>query len=597
MSLHVPLSLNFYKYKMDCSSWLKNKTVNPRTGRKIKVGGPTYKALERECEVVELGEDDLAKCVKWRRNPLKNPETGRPIKRGGPSYRRWKATCEAPEQKVRREEFRARTQKEKDVIAGMYRKARADESEHSRRCDEISNRYFIEKAKSTCKKNVIPRFITKRILEIVKRELKGERVKRNGVINFIGHVCPEFKDGGQSLDVLKNIATNLADIAILKLEHPECKAGLKSKQDYSKKLAHQHQFLERTPVYGALLLSTFEKVRKNVRQRKIFLALMRRLMRANPKTFMGHHLPITQHPWVAEAIRQGEHFYQWMKKESGVSFATTLQVLFYPMSVVLNTVFPSHVATIGNESHIVLPAIWKFKSDAALFLPWVLGISTERPPVLTESDNEIAGFDREKNKRTLIDLGKWLKQPFGPQVTAIPVHFYRIKTSASHANVVVVNKKLKTLIYFEPHERDEGHYKVKTKLFEYLARFLHLEFIPSRGNYDLQKDLPWCATWCYYFAAMVAMNPAFGQDVKETMSFSDLLRFLYYMWLQFHHFKRKDLMVALQNCGFTPDKILRKHRPASKLDYLVYKKSLERENIKGKLLRADSNDNLFQYFE
>jgi hypothetical protein len=34
-----------------CLKWLKNKSINPKTGRKIKVGGPTYKKLEQQCEI------------------------------------------------------------------------------------------------------------------------------------------------------------------------------------------------------------------------------------------------------------------------------------------------------------------------------------------------------------------------------------------------------------------------------------------------------------------------------------------------------------------------------------------------------------------
>ena len=33
-----------------CEKWLEDKTVNPRTGKKITFEGPTYKALEEECD-------------------------------------------------------------------------------------------------------------------------------------------------------------------------------------------------------------------------------------------------------------------------------------------------------------------------------------------------------------------------------------------------------------------------------------------------------------------------------------------------------------------------------------------------------------------
>ena len=35
--------------KEHCTKWYLNQGINPRTGRKIKIGGPTYKKLEKEC--------------------------------------------------------------------------------------------------------------------------------------------------------------------------------------------------------------------------------------------------------------------------------------------------------------------------------------------------------------------------------------------------------------------------------------------------------------------------------------------------------------------------------------------------------------------
>ena len=32
-----------------CEEWLRNRTINPRTGREIRPNGPTYQALEQEC--------------------------------------------------------------------------------------------------------------------------------------------------------------------------------------------------------------------------------------------------------------------------------------------------------------------------------------------------------------------------------------------------------------------------------------------------------------------------------------------------------------------------------------------------------------------
>lgn len=32
-----------------CEQWILNPTINPETGRKIKLGGPTFKKLEKKC--------------------------------------------------------------------------------------------------------------------------------------------------------------------------------------------------------------------------------------------------------------------------------------------------------------------------------------------------------------------------------------------------------------------------------------------------------------------------------------------------------------------------------------------------------------------
>jgi hypothetical protein len=39
-------SENDFITKEDCKKWIQNKTINPKTGRKIDIGGPTYKKFE-----------------------------------------------------------------------------------------------------------------------------------------------------------------------------------------------------------------------------------------------------------------------------------------------------------------------------------------------------------------------------------------------------------------------------------------------------------------------------------------------------------------------------------------------------------------------
>jgi len=46
-----------------CKEWLANKGVNPRTKARIKIGGPKYKELEKECSGVRLAKEDKEDVV------------------------------------------------------------------------------------------------------------------------------------------------------------------------------------------------------------------------------------------------------------------------------------------------------------------------------------------------------------------------------------------------------------------------------------------------------------------------------------------------------------------------------------------------------
>lgn len=43
---------------MYCEQWEQNKSINPVTGRKIKVNGPTYKKMEKRCERLQCWNDE-----------------------------------------------------------------------------------------------------------------------------------------------------------------------------------------------------------------------------------------------------------------------------------------------------------------------------------------------------------------------------------------------------------------------------------------------------------------------------------------------------------------------------------------------------------
>jgi len=90
--------------------------VNPDTGRKIKVGGPTYKKWEKKCSrsrsvsrsrspsksqsvsrsrLPSRTRSSGSKCSKWLANRKVNPDTGRKIKVGGPTYKKWEKRCKS----------------------------------------------------------------------------------------------------------------------------------------------------------------------------------------------------------------------------------------------------------------------------------------------------------------------------------------------------------------------------------------------------------------------------------------------------------------------------------------------------------------------
>ena len=86
-----------------CDQWNKNPLINPRSGRRIKLNGPTYAELERECsDYRPLPKSPVtsrrvsARCQEWFDNPLKNPLTSRPIKKDGTVYAKLRKECGDP---------------------------------------------------------------------------------------------------------------------------------------------------------------------------------------------------------------------------------------------------------------------------------------------------------------------------------------------------------------------------------------------------------------------------------------------------------------------------------------------------------------------
>jgi hypothetical protein len=87
--------------KSICKEWKKKSNVNPRTGRQIKENGPTYKKLQKECDPVKKKVRRVRRvhmvsnvCDKWFENKLVNPRTGRRIKENGPTYKKLQEECD-----------------------------------------------------------------------------------------------------------------------------------------------------------------------------------------------------------------------------------------------------------------------------------------------------------------------------------------------------------------------------------------------------------------------------------------------------------------------------------------------------------------------
>ena len=81
-----------------CDKWLKDKTINPQTSRKIKENGAVYKELQKKCSLnqkpktkVKLSKEEL--CDKWLKNKNINPQTSRKIKENGAVYKELQKRC------------------------------------------------------------------------------------------------------------------------------------------------------------------------------------------------------------------------------------------------------------------------------------------------------------------------------------------------------------------------------------------------------------------------------------------------------------------------------------------------------------------------
>lgn len=82
----------------DCSKWRITPNVNPRTNRNIKIGGPTYLKIKKECNNSPTRRQPSVRtgpniCDEWKRNSLVNPRTNRSITMNGPVYKKLVDEC------------------------------------------------------------------------------------------------------------------------------------------------------------------------------------------------------------------------------------------------------------------------------------------------------------------------------------------------------------------------------------------------------------------------------------------------------------------------------------------------------------------------
>ena len=87
----------------ECEQWRRQPTINPKTKRTIKIGGPAYKNIEKACDPpvpkTMLSKED---CEVWRKHPGKHPLTKRKINQNAKNgiYAQLLKLCSSPKSRV-----------------------------------------------------------------------------------------------------------------------------------------------------------------------------------------------------------------------------------------------------------------------------------------------------------------------------------------------------------------------------------------------------------------------------------------------------------------------------------------------------------------
>jgi len=85
------------KYSLqDYLRWNENKNINPKTGREIKINGPTYNLIQEGWTKLQKDTDYTPQeCNQWIGNKSINPRTKKNIKHHGNVYETLRTKCEA----------------------------------------------------------------------------------------------------------------------------------------------------------------------------------------------------------------------------------------------------------------------------------------------------------------------------------------------------------------------------------------------------------------------------------------------------------------------------------------------------------------------
>lgn len=90
-----------------CETWLLDPLINPETGYPIERNGPTWKEWGMRCKRIGLSgrpkatrEMTWQKCQEWYRDQTVNPDSGCKIKVGGPTWKRIQRQCKGMEKTI-----------------------------------------------------------------------------------------------------------------------------------------------------------------------------------------------------------------------------------------------------------------------------------------------------------------------------------------------------------------------------------------------------------------------------------------------------------------------------------------------------------------